>query len=143
MKYAPMPVLVNGIRFDSAKDAAAATGVAVATIYSALAHGNTHNVGVGRGRHYSPRGGRPVVSVSIGPYVFPTSAQASLTLGFKRRYVDRAITGNKKSMKLKVLIEAMKWLAKVDAGKVQPPVFKQQPRKVRRQVAITIDWVEE
>lgn len=83
----PMPVRIRGEVYPSAVAAAKALGVCKSTVYSALSRGNIDTVGLGRGRSkVVHKGGNPK-AITIAGVTFSSMAEASLALGFTKKYL--------------------------------------------------------
>lgn len=113
-----MRVTIRGTTYQSVPEAAAALGVAPATIYSAVTRGRTDSIGLGKGNRTPRRGGRPPKPVKIGSVLFPSMAEASRALGFERRYVQRVMTAGKTAARQSLIRAAMTYVAQLEQNAI-------------------------
>lgn len=109
-----MRVDVRGKIYDSVPDCAKALGVAPATVYCAISRRTADTLGQGQGNRTKRRGGRPPKPIRIGSVEFRSMAEASVALGFGRRYVQQVLAKGKAEARANLLRAAMEYQAQRD-----------------------------
>lgn len=79
----PMPVLVRGTTYPSAKSCAAALGVSLATVYCAVSRRDPDSIGLGRGNRppAARKGGLPRKPVIVAGQRFASVADLARAIG--------------------------------------------------------------
>lgn len=107
----PMPVLICGIRFASARDAAAHYGVTPHAVYHAISDGDPDRIARPNfvwTEENNPKG-RPF---KVGGLSFPSMAAADRALGFGQGYVSRAVKTGSKVKWQRIVAAAMREVAR-------------------------------
>ena len=99
----PMPILIRGVFYASAHDAARALNVLPSAIWQALSQNRLDTVGLG------PRCPRPHRSraITIGPVTYPSLRAADRALGFVPGYISLALRRKSKHAGGRILAAAM------------------------------------
>lgn len=107
----PMPILIRGRRYSSAKMAAKWIGVTRQTIYTMNAKGRIDNVGTGPGAKPGNRAPNEK-PIRIGPIQFDSQAEASRRLGYSRGRVHDILKNGGPDARAMLISRAMALAAK-------------------------------
>lgn len=105
-----MKVDVRGTIYNSVREASQKLGVKESSVYSSLARGAAHSLGLGTGARHSFRGGKPK-EFELGGVKFPSMVAASLYLGLNRATVATIMRRKSKRGMENLMILMMKKLA--------------------------------
>lgn len=93
MPREPMPVLVRGTTYPSAKACALALGVSVDTVYDAISRRDPDSIGLGRGNRppASRKGGLPPKPITVAGRQFKSIADLARAIGRSPREVRASL----------------------------------------------------